>query len=344
MKKLLFLLAVILSGTFPPVFADTAAGHLASSLATHTASIAHSTLAMAQDTAITTYIYAKLASHPNLSTTNLDISTTGGKVTLNGIVSDESQAQEIKQLAQNTAGVKQVDASQIMISQQENGLFIKPSPTTPLPAPKAQGPSKIDPALKETHFAKPSIRPLLHPEDPLLTNPEHQLAKTIQTAFKAKKPLKIAVHAKHRHKKHRLAKHEKKKIHPFVKTKKIGDLRHKTLPMIKQRKLAQLGPRKAYQKKIVSKPKKHLVEVSKPLKPKNPLTEVQKPLKPKNLLAEVQKPLKPRKPRLAQNVHPLEKQKKKQVSPRKTSKSSVDEMTSNFLKTALMANKPIPEE
>jgi len=128
MKALLFAFLMLLLPS--PVFAEIIPQALAKE-----------TLTFAQDTAITTYIYAKLASNSQLSSANIDVSTSDGKVALSGILNDESQVRTLIHLATSISGVKNVDTSQIITSQQENRLYIKPmvmatTPTTIIITPE----------------------------------------------------------------------------------------------------------------------------------------------------------------------------------------------------------------
>lgn len=305
MKKGHYLLVAVFSWIILPASADTTVSHLGSSLAHGTASLAQSTLGIAHDTAITTYIYAKLASHPNLANANLDISTTDGRVFLNGIVNDENQAREIKQLAENTMGVKSVDASNLMISQQESSIFIKarsslPSTVSTIPEPpkKIDLPPNKDPARQMRAQHQQDSKPRAHKL--LLVYPKKRLAKPKEPTIQINKQKKItsSQQPRQKHKNAWLAEHKKKQ----GKTKK-REARLKA----KKQFAHHLPPRKKIRIEA-----HHNSKTLKKQLAKHTLTKEKLPL-----------------PHLSQTHN---------------KKESVDHMTSNFLKTALMANKPIPEE
>lgn len=60
------------------------------------------------DGSLTAKIKAKMALDDSVKALNIDVDTSGGTVTLNGVVENEAQRQRALQLARETAGVKQV--------------------------------------------------------------------------------------------------------------------------------------------------------------------------------------------------------------------------------------------
>jgi hyperosmotically inducible protein len=69
----------------------------------------------ADDTAITTKVKSSLLADPVVSATAIDVDTTGGSVSLNGVVRSEQERQRAIQLARSTEGVKQVDARNLVV-------------------------------------------------------------------------------------------------------------------------------------------------------------------------------------------------------------------------------------
>jgi hypothetical protein len=95
-------------------------------------SLAKNTFGIAKDAAITTYLYAKLAAHPELSKVNIDISTHDSVVTLNGVVNSSQIVMTIVKLAESIAGVKSVDASNMIIGQPNKHLYIETANEEPM--------------------------------------------------------------------------------------------------------------------------------------------------------------------------------------------------------------------
>jgi|GEM_PF-3758978 len=174
--------------------------------ALRTSNLAHTTVGIAQDTAITTYIYAKMATHPNLANTNIDISTQDGKVILNGIV-NTNQAQEITELAQSTSGVRSVDTSKLIIGQQSNTLYVKPVAASAVPQIDERT-NKIEPASTPT---LPQTQ--VNPTDPLFTKASPKVIKNTAT----NQQLKVKKHLQAHHQTHQS---------PAIKTTKLAHHPH----------------------------------------------------------------------------------------------------------------------
>jgi hyperosmotically inducible periplasmic protein len=89
------------------------------------------------ESTVTTKIKAKIAAEKSLSVFNLGVTTTNGVVTLTGTVNSDADASKAIEIAESTDGVKDVDASQLAITQSTQpltdvaitakikGLFIK---------------------------------------------------------------------------------------------------------------------------------------------------------------------------------------------------------------------------
>ena len=65
--------------------------------------------------AITAKVKSSLLADPVVSATAIDVDTTAGAVSLNGIVKSEQERQRAIQLAQSTQGVRVVDARNLVI-------------------------------------------------------------------------------------------------------------------------------------------------------------------------------------------------------------------------------------
>lgn len=272
----LFLLAftIMSIGTLPAQAENT------SMVAKNTASIARNTVTLAQDTAITTYIYAKLATKVELAQSSIDISTTEGKVTLNGIVNSDKQAREIAHIAENTAGVRSVDASKIIVAQQSNNLYLKPIVHHETPV-------------------KPQTTTALISEDTIAAAPEI-IAAAKHEAMPILKKMTTAMRSTQK------SRVTQKHLHHKVHAKKI---QHTTKPAQKKTHHAV----KHHKKRILAK-------------------KSQKPLKqhpPKHIQA-----LKSDKKQHLQTKKPLPTQAKRKAA-------NIKEMTSDFLKAALMTNKSV---
>ena len=291
----LFFATTLIFATLPASAANTPA-NLAASFASQTSSLAKSTFDMAHDSVITTYIYAKLASHPELADANIDISTRQGTVMLNGIVTDDQQAQNLTHLVEGTRGVKAVDASKIIISQHESPFAIKE------PVNTENVSSRIENNTTTLNIIPISQQSLSPPTDPILAESQKDKIEKEQavTTAKEQRPAQLAestpsqVLAPAKSKAVKLKKIKTSKIHKLHSPKAKVAARQKTFSMKKKMQLhaKAKSPHKAPHKK-----------------------------------------------------HPLaSKTKKVQVASHPRVPQSVDKMTANFLKTALLADKPIPEE
>jgi hyperosmotically inducible protein len=67
------------------------------------------------DTTLTTKVKTSLLADAALGGLTIDVDTTGGVVSLNGIVSSEQERQRAIQVAQSVQGVKRVDARNLMV-------------------------------------------------------------------------------------------------------------------------------------------------------------------------------------------------------------------------------------
>jgi hyperosmotically inducible periplasmic protein len=67
------------------------------------------------DTAITAKVKSSLLADSVVSASTIDVDTTNGAVSLNGIVKSEQERQRAIQLAQSTQGVRVVDARNLVI-------------------------------------------------------------------------------------------------------------------------------------------------------------------------------------------------------------------------------------
>jgi hyperosmotically inducible periplasmic protein len=67
------------------------------------------------DSAITAKVKSSLLADPIVSATAIDVDTTAGAVSLNGIVKSEQERQRAIQLAQSTQGVRVVDAHNLVV-------------------------------------------------------------------------------------------------------------------------------------------------------------------------------------------------------------------------------------
>ena len=67
------------------------------------------------DTAITAKVKSSFLADPVVSATAIDVDTTAGAVSLNGIVKSKQERQRAIQLAQSTQGVQVVDARNLVI-------------------------------------------------------------------------------------------------------------------------------------------------------------------------------------------------------------------------------------
>jgi hyperosmotically inducible protein len=67
------------------------------------------------DSTITTKVKTSLLADSVVSASNIDVDTTNGAVSLNGIVKSEQERQRAIQLAQSTQGVKMVDARNLVV-------------------------------------------------------------------------------------------------------------------------------------------------------------------------------------------------------------------------------------
>jgi osmotically-inducible protein OsmY len=67
------------------------------------------------DSTITTKVKTSLLADSVVSASNIDVDTTNGAVSLNGIVKSEQERQKAIQLAQSTQGVKMVDARNLVV-------------------------------------------------------------------------------------------------------------------------------------------------------------------------------------------------------------------------------------
>jgi hyperosmotically inducible protein len=68
------------------------------------------------DTTITAKVKSSLLADSVVSGSVIDVDTTNGAVSLNGIVRSEQERQRAIQLAQNTQGVRVVDARNLMVN------------------------------------------------------------------------------------------------------------------------------------------------------------------------------------------------------------------------------------
>jgi hypothetical protein len=71
--------------------------------------------AAADDTTITTKVKSSLLADPVVSAIAIDVDTTNGVVSLNGIVNSEQERQRAVQLAQAVTGVKRVDGRNLVV-------------------------------------------------------------------------------------------------------------------------------------------------------------------------------------------------------------------------------------
>jgi hyperosmotically inducible periplasmic protein len=67
------------------------------------------------DSAITATVKSRLLADSVVSASAIDVDTTGGAVSLNGIVKSEQERQRAIQLAQSTQGVRVVDARNLVV-------------------------------------------------------------------------------------------------------------------------------------------------------------------------------------------------------------------------------------
>jgi hyperosmotically inducible protein len=67
------------------------------------------------DTAVTTKVKSNLLADSAVSATAIDVDTNAGAVSLSGFVTSEKERQRAIQVAQNTQGVRQVDARNLVI-------------------------------------------------------------------------------------------------------------------------------------------------------------------------------------------------------------------------------------
>jgi osmotically-inducible protein OsmY len=67
------------------------------------------------DTAITAKVKSNLLADSVVSASTIDVDTTAGAVSLNGIVRTQQERQRAIQLAQSTQGVRVVDARNLMV-------------------------------------------------------------------------------------------------------------------------------------------------------------------------------------------------------------------------------------
>lgn len=70
-----------------------------------------------EDSVITAKIKSKMAMEKSLSSFKIDVTTTNSVVTLTGKVNSDADASKAIEIAQSTDGVKDVDASQLIIAQ-----------------------------------------------------------------------------------------------------------------------------------------------------------------------------------------------------------------------------------
>jgi hyperosmotically inducible protein len=69
----------------------------------------------ADDTAITAKVKSSLLADSGINGATIDVDTTAGAVSLNGVVRSEQERQRAIQLARSTDGVRQVDASNLVV-------------------------------------------------------------------------------------------------------------------------------------------------------------------------------------------------------------------------------------
>jgi hyperosmotically inducible periplasmic protein len=69
----------------------------------------------ADDSAITAKVKSSLLADSVVSASTIDVDTTNGAVSLNGIVKTEQERQRAIQLAQSTQGVRTVDARNLVV-------------------------------------------------------------------------------------------------------------------------------------------------------------------------------------------------------------------------------------
>jgi hyperosmotically inducible protein len=69
----------------------------------------------ADDSAITAKVKSSLLADSVVSASTIDVDTTDGAVSLNGIVKSEQERQRAIQLAQSTQGVRVVDARNLVV-------------------------------------------------------------------------------------------------------------------------------------------------------------------------------------------------------------------------------------
>jgi hyperosmotically inducible protein len=74
-----------------------------------------STGAAVDDAGITSKVKSSFVADPIVSATDIDVDTSGGTVILSGFVASERERQRAVQLARDTSGVKQVDASNLVL-------------------------------------------------------------------------------------------------------------------------------------------------------------------------------------------------------------------------------------
>ena len=67
------------------------------------------------DSTITTKVKSSLLADSVVSASNIDVDTTAGAVSLNGIVKSEQERKRAIQLAQSTQGVRMVDARNLVV-------------------------------------------------------------------------------------------------------------------------------------------------------------------------------------------------------------------------------------
>jgi hyperosmotically inducible periplasmic protein len=67
------------------------------------------------DASITSKVKSSFVADPVVSATDIDVDTSGGVVILSGFVASERERQRAVQLARDTTGVKQVDASNLVL-------------------------------------------------------------------------------------------------------------------------------------------------------------------------------------------------------------------------------------
>lgn len=104
------------------------------------------------DSAITTDIKAKMFSDPSLKSTNLDVSSSGGKVTLTGQVPDDSARLAAFKIASEAKGVTKVNDQMTVLAAQATTPPVAAPPPDAMPAepapakPQARKPAQSRPA------------------------------------------------------------------------------------------------------------------------------------------------------------------------------------------------------